>query len=120
MKKITVLILVIALGIFGLFSFKKKNQQSKRPNIVFIMSDDHAYQAISAYDKRLTQTPNIDRIANNGMLFTNACVTNSICAPSRAVILTGKHSHINGKIDNYFPFDTTNITFPQILQITFW
>jgi arylsulfatase A-like enzyme len=80
------------------------------------MSDDHAYQAISAYDKRLTQTPNIDRIANDGMLFTNACVTNSICAPSRAVILTGKHSHINGKIDNYFPFDTTNITFPQILQ----
>lgn len=88
----------------------------ERPNIVFIMSDDHAYQAISAYDTRLMQTPNIDRIAKEGMLFTNACVTNSICAPSRAVILTGKHSHLNGKIDNYFPFDTSNITFPQILQ----
>lgn len=88
----------------------------KKPNIVFIMSDDHAYQAISAYDNRLLQTPNIDRIAKDGMLFTNACVTNSICAPSRAVILTGKHSHLNGKIDNYFPFDTTNITFPQLLQ----
>jgi arylsulfatase A-like enzyme len=50
------------------------------------------------------------------MLFSNACVTNSICAPSRAVILTGKHSHLNGKIDNYFPFDTSNVTFPQILQ----
>lgn len=87
-----------------------------RPNIIFIMSDDHAYQAISAYDKTLINTPNIDRIANEGMLFTNASVTNSICAPSRAVILTGKHSHINGKIDNLSHFDTTNVTFPQILQ----
>jgi len=86
------------------------------PNILFIMSDDHAYQAISAYQDHLMETPNIDRIANEGMLFNNACVTNSICAPSRAVILTGKHSHINGKIDNRFPFDTTNVTFPQILH----
>nr|WP_228713593.1 sulfatase [Arundinibacter roseus] len=93
-----------------------QQEERKRPNIVFIMSDDHAYQAISAYSNKLLQTPNIDRIANEGMLFSNACVTNSICAPSRAVILTGKHSHLNGKIDNYFPFDTTNITFPQILQ----
>lgn len=86
------------------------------PNILFIMSDDHAYQAISAYSDRLIQTPNIDRLAKEGILFSNACVTNSICGPSRAVILTGKHSHINGKIDNRFPFDTTNITFPQIFQ----
>jgi arylsulfatase A-like enzyme len=90
--------------------------KDERPNIVFIMSDDHAYQAISAYNGKLNQTPNIDRIAKKGMIFKNACVTNSICAPSRAVILTGKHSHMNGKIDNIFPFDTTNITFPQILQ----
>ena len=55
-----------------------------KPNILFIMSDDHAYQAISAYDDKLIQTPNIDRIAKEGMLFNNACVTNSICAPSRA------------------------------------
>ena len=89
---------------------------SKRPNIVFIMADDHAYQAISAYDKRLIQTPNIDRIAAKGMLFTNACVANSICAPSRATILTGKHSHLNGKIDNHFQFGTTNVTFPQLFQ----
>ena len=68
------------------------------------MSDDHAYQAISAYSNSLTQTPNIDRIANEGMIFSNACVTNSICAPSRAVILTGKHSHLNGKIDNHEKF----------------
>jgi len=102
-----------------LFSCEPAKQEKKRstqPNIIFIMSDDHAYQAISAYSNHLTETPNIDRVAKEGMLFTNACVTNSICAPSRAVILTGKHSHLNGKIDNRFPFDTTNITFPQILQ----
>ena len=91
---------------------KKKN----RPNILFIMSDDHAYQAISAYSDHLIQTPNIDRIGNEGILFTNACVTNSICAPSRATILTGKHNHINGKIDNIMSFDTTQITFPQMFQ----
>ncbi|HMG90369.1 MAG TPA: sulfatase [Chryseolinea sp.] len=96
--------------------FSQSGNNSKRPNIIFIMSDDHAYQAISAYDKRLIETPNIDRIAKMGMLFTSASVTNSICAPSRATILTGKHSHLNGKIDNHFHFDSTNVTFPQLLQ----
>jgi arylsulfatase A-like enzyme len=80
------------------------------------MSDDHAYQAISAYNSKLIQTPNIDRIAKEGMIFTNASVTNSICAPSRATILTGKHTHINGKTDNQRPFDTTQVTFPQLFQ----
>lgn len=97
-------------------SCNTKQENTTRPNILFIMSDDHAYQAISAYDTSLTQTPNIDRIAADGMKFTNACVTNSICGPSRAVILTGKHSHMNGKVDNRFEFDTTQITFPQIMQ----
>lgn len=91
-------------------------QKSQRPNILFIMSDDHAYQAISTYDNRLMETPNIDRIAKEGITFTNACVTNSICAPSRAVLLTGKHSHLNGKIDNISPFDTSQVTFPQLLK----
>ncbi len=102
---------------------EKEGSNQERPNILFIMSDDHAYQAISAYGGNLVQrtfplmqTPNIDRISNEGMLFTNASVTNSICAPSRATILTGKHCHINGKIDNHQPFDTTQVTFPQILQ----
>jgi len=94
----------------------EKSEKASPPNIVFIMSDDHAYQALSAYSDHLIQTPHIDRIADQGMLFTNASVTNSICAPSRAVILTGKHSHINGKIDNRFPFDTTQVTFPQLFQ----
>ena len=94
----------------------KKESEDQRPNILFIMSDDHAYQAISAYGSQLLQTPNIDRLADEGLLFTNACVSNSICAPSRATILTGKHTHINGKIDNHMPFDTTQVTFPQLFQ----
>ncbi|MAU72034.1 MAG: sulfatase [Pseudozobellia sp.] len=109
----------LLLSVFLFISCKqhsKISEKKNRPNIVFIMSDDHAYQAISAYNDQLIKTPNIDRIANEGMLFTNATVTNSICAPSRAVILTGKHSHLNGKIDNRMPFDTTNVTFPQLLQ----
>ena len=104
------------MAIFGCEQKEKEAPTKQRPNIVFIMSDDHAYQAISAYDDRLINTPNIDRIANEGMLFTNACVTNSICAPSRATILTGKHTHINGKIDNHTPFDTTQVTFPQLFK----
>jgi len=87
-----------------------------RPNIIFIMSDDHAYQAISAYGHGLNQTPNIDRIAKEGAIFTRACVTNSICAPSRAVMLTGKHSFLNGKVDNVFPFDWNQDNFAKQLQ----
>ncbi|MFY0627943.1 MAG: sulfatase [Reichenbachiella sp.] len=117
MNKLTLIVLVSLVALNACQSPKTKKEVSqKRPNILFIMSDDHAYQAISAYDDKLISTPNIDRIANEGMLFTNACVTNSICAPSRAVLLTGKHSHINGKTDNVFPFDTTQVTFPQIMQ----
>lgn len=108
------LLLFIILAMF--WSCSDKKQKASKPNIVFIMSDDHGYQAISAYNDKLIQTPNIDRIAEEGILFTNASVTNSICAPSRAVILTGKHSHINGKIDNLSAFDTTNVTFAQLLQ----
>ena len=107
----------LGLAAFSLASCETKTEpEVKRPNIIFIMSDDHAYQAISAYSNHLIETPNIDRLAKEGMLFTNACVANSICAPSRATILTGKHSHINGKIDNVSPFDTTNVTFPVLLQ----
>ncbi|TVZ60403.1 arylsulfatase A-like enzyme [Flavobacteriaceae bacterium MAR_2010_105] len=113
-KHLTILSYILIVS--GCKDKEASNQATQKPNIVFIMSDDHAYQAISAYNDRLIQTPNIDRIANEGMLFSNASVTNSICAPSRAVILTGKHSHINGKIDNLSKFDTTNVTFPQLLQ----
>jgi arylsulfatase A-like enzyme len=87
-----------------------------RPNILFIMSDDHAEQAISAYGSKLIETPNIDRIANEGIRFDNSFVTNSICAPSRAVLLTGKYSHLNGLRDNRDEFDGSQVTFPKLLQ----
>lgn len=93
--------------------------QKKQPNILFIFSDDHAYQAISAYGGRLKDiapTPNIDRLANEGIRFDRCYVTNSICAPSRATILTGKHSHLNGVIDNRVEFDGSQLTFPKLLR----
>ena len=91
-------------------------KETSRPNIIFIMSDDHAYQAISAYGHGLNKTPNIDRLAKEGALFTRACVTNSICAPSRAVMLTGKHSFVNGKVDNVQPFDWNQDNYAKLLQ----
>jgi arylsulfatase A-like enzyme len=94
-------------------------QPAKQPNIVFIFSDDHAYQAISAYGdaRKLIQTPNIDRIAKEGMRFDRALVTNSICGPSRAVILTGKYSHLNGFYNNSNSvFNGAQTTFPKLLK----
>ncbi|CAG2532099.1 Arylsulfatase A [Maribacter dokdonensis] len=92
---------------------------AQKPNIVFIMADDHAIQAISAYGhpiSKLANTPNIDRIAENGAIFQNSFVTNSICGPSRAVILTGKHSHINGFRQNGDHFNGSQPTLPKMLQ----
>lgn len=97
------------------FSATKTNTQN-RPNILFIMSDDHGYQAISAYGSGLNSTPNIDRIAKEGAIFTRAFVTNSLCAPSRAVMLTGKFSHMNGKINNVGGFNWDQENFPKILK----
>jgi len=92
---------------------------ARKPNILYIMSDDHAYQAVSAYGYGLNQTPNIDRIAREGMRFNNCFVTNSISGPSRAVILTGKYSHKNGFYDNggQTIFDGSQQTFPKLLQV---
>ena len=87
-----------------------------QPNIVFIMSDDHAFQAVSAYGHNLNNTPNIDRIAEEGAIFNKGFVTNSICAPSRAVMLTGKHSFVNGKVDNVQPFNWDQSNFAKDLQ----
>ena len=88
----------------------------RRPNIIFIMTDDHASHALSCYGSKINQTPNLDRIAAEGMLLANSFCTNSICAPCRAVILTGKYSHINGVTDNRLKFDGSQQTFPKLLQ----
>jgi len=117
----------IGLTILGLLFIASCKQQEKQkeamaqgpPNIIFIMSDDHAYQAISAYNHelgKLAPTPNIDRIAHNGAIFQNNFCTNSICGPSRAVILTGKHSHINGFRMNGERFDNSQPTLPKHLK----
>ncbi|WP_342805087.1 sulfatase [Alteromonas sp. M12] len=93
-------------------------QEQKRPNIVFIFSDDHAVKALSAYDDTLMQTPNIDRIAKKGMRFDRAYVGNAVCGPSRATLLTGKHSHANGYETNDWSgeFNGHQETLPKLLQ----
>lgn len=117
----------LSLGLLTLFFIRctqeteTAEETPQRPNIIFIMSDDHAYQAVSAYGGPLAElapTPNIDRLANQGMRFNHCLVTNSICGPSRAAILTGKYSHLNGFIDNTIgsKFDFTQPTFTKVLQ----
>ncbi len=85
------------------------------PNILFIFADDHATHAIGAYGSRINQTPNIDRLAREGMVFRNAFVTNSICAPSRATVLTGQYGHLNGVPTNSEALHPTTMTFPKLL-----
>jgi len=86
-----------------------------RPNILYIMSDDHAAHAISAYGSRVNQTPNLDRLAQAGMRFDNCFAVNSICSPSRATILTGKYSHLNG-VPTFNRFDGSQPTVAKYLQ----
>ncbi len=111
---------VITLSVFLCFAYST-NQSKEKPNIIFIMSDDHASHAISAYGGiyvSYAPTPNIDRIANEGALLKNVFATNAICGPSRASILTGKFSHVNGFYKNHQGgvFDSTQWTFPQEFQ----
>lgn len=118
--------LLIALSIISLGSIyscqdkeEKETSEPQKPNIIFIMADDHAQQAISAYGSELSKlapTPNIDRLAKNGAIFNNNFCTNSICGPSRAVILTGKHSHMNGFRRNGEKFDESQPTLPKYLR----
>lgn len=90
--------------------------QTQRPNILVMMTDDHTMQAMSCYGSLLVETPNLDRLAREGMLFENCCVSNAISGPSRACILTGKYSHVNGFTDNSRTFDGDQQTFPKILH----
>ena len=113
--------IIFTLILVSFFACKNENKQAnkpanKKPNILFVMTDDHARAAISSYGSQIIKTPNIDRLANQGTRFTNYGITNAICGPSRAVILTGKYSHINGFKDNRSRFDASQQTFPKILQ----
>ncbi len=122
MKKFKILFCLIMVAHYLAQAQKSSDlTSSSRPNIVFIMSDDHAASAISAYKDWLSElapTPNIDRIAENGMLMTRTFNTNSICGPSRASILTGKYSHVNGffKNEKGGDFDGSQMTFPKLFQ----
>jgi arylsulfatase A-like enzyme len=107
---VVVILLFVHSTVYG------QQATASRPNIIFIMADDHAYQAISAYGSTLIKTPNIDRIGREGAIMKNGFVTNSVCSPSRAVILTGKYSHINGLRDNGTFFDSSQQTLPKILK----
>ena len=97
---------------------EQKKQDDQQYNIVYIMTDDHTAQMMSCYDRRYIQTPNLDRIAEDGVRFTNSFVANSLSDPSRACLLTGKHSHANGYTDNKkgSMFDGSQPTFPKLLQ----
>ena len=89
---------------------------SRAPNILFIMSDDHASHAMSCYGSRINRTPQLDRIASGGMRFDNCFCTNSICTPSRAAILTGAYNHVNGVTTLATMMDNRLQTFPKLLQ----
>src|SRR5690242_6310675 len=106
MRALSILLLMVTLQCIA----------QQKPNVIYIMSDDHDNEAISAYSKKFIKTPNIDRIANEGVRFDRAFVGNSICSPARATLLTGQHSHKNGVIDNFHRFDSSKTTLPKVLQ----
>lgn len=115
-------ILQIIAAVFFLTTLFSCNNNSKQevetmpPNILFIFTDDHAKNAMSLYNNKLIQTPNIDRIGKEGIVFNRAYVTNSLCGPSRATILTGKYSHLNGFKQNGDRFDGSQQTFTKLLR----
>lgn len=112
------MLLLAALGA-ACHSFVEREPEPtprRRPNIVFVLADDHAAHAIGAYGSRSARTPHIDRLAAEGLRFTNAFCGNAICAPARATLLTGRHSHSHGVVDNAAVFDRSLPTFPTALQ----
>ena len=115
--KISPIILLLTQLLLICLSGTAQAANAKRPNILLVFTDDHAYQAVSAYGSRINHTPNIDRLALEGMRFDRCYVTNSICGPCRASILTGKYSHANGYyVNENTTFDGSQQTFPKLLQ----
>lgn len=108
---------LMALSSATLLQVNGQSKEKKPLNIVYIMTDDHTAQMMSCYDKRYMHTPNLDRIAEHGVRFTSSYVANSLSGPSRACMITGKHSHANGFTDNTTcVFDASQPTFPKMLQ----
>src|ERR1051325_9211971 len=103
------MVLMVAILTLTASTAAAQSTTSGRPNIIFIMTDDHAAHAIGAYGSRVNTTPNLDRLAREGALLTNVFATNSICTPSRAVILTGQYSHLNG-VTMFNRFDSSRMT----------
>ena len=121
MKSLVVLLGLVALAAPVVLAAAPARAAEEGPkqrlNVLFVMSDDHAYQAISSYGFGLNKTPNIDRLAGEGMRFTRCLTTNSLCGPARATLLTGKYSHLNHFYNNTNSrFDGSQVTFPKLLQ----
>src|SRR5215468_11187700 len=108
-------VLIVTMVLLGPSMVTAQSTAGNRPNIIFIMTDDHAAHAIGAYGSRVNTTPNLDRLAREGALLTNVFATNSICTPSRAVILTGQYSHLNG-VTMFNRFDSSRTTVARLLQ----
>jgi arylsulfatase A-like enzyme len=113
MKSLSVAFVVV--GALTATSGALQTTRERRPNIIFIMTDDHAAHAIGAYGSRVNKTPHLDRLAREGALLTSVFATNSICTPSRAAILTGQYSHING-VTMFNRFDSSRMTVARLLQ----
>lgn len=116
LKPISRKLLFLLLPVLSSFSPPAKKVKNTKPNIIFILSDDHTNKAIGIYGNKLAKTPHIDRIAKEGALFNNFFVTNSICGPSRAALLTGKYSHVNGFISNDKKFNIDQFIFSRSLE----
>lgn len=112
----TLLLPVAAVAVAGCAGHGQNKEESRRPNIIFMMTDDHTSQAMSCYGSNLIRTPNMDRIANEGIRLDNCYAVNALSGPSRACILTGKFSHVNGFTDNASTFDGDQPTFPKMLR----
>src|SRR4051812_48883330 len=113
MRKLAPALIVAVLVLLA--GARAQTQRPNRPNIIYIMTDDHAAHAIGAYGSRVNETPNLDRLAREGALLTSVFATNSICTPSRAAILTGQYSHVNG-VTMFNRFDSSRMTVAKLLQ----
>ena len=104
------------LSFGGGLSVAEQRSDQERPNIVFILCDDHRWDALGMMDHPFLETPHLDQMARGGVHFKKACVTTSLCSPSRASILTGLYAHNHGVVDNSHPVDQSLRFFPEYLQ----